>query len=130
MSKNDLRNAKQEFLNVTKNYKVIAAKFSFDKDYSWKEEETNVFELKPLYKEEDYNKLLEFLDRKYDSGYGGQNLFGTIYCEDGVWIDRGEYDGSEWYNVHKYPSLRDSFDEIDVLKYERSKKIQKINEIL
>ena len=84
--------------------------------------------LKPLYKEEDYNKLLEFLDRKYDSGYGGQNLFGTIYCEDGVWIDRGEYDGSEWYNVHKYPSLRDSFDEVDVLKYERSTKLKRIED--
>ena len=117
------RNAKKEFLEITKNYKVIAADIAFD---NW----TNEVKLKPLYTEEDYKEFLIFLDREYDSGYGSQNLYGVIYCEDGVWIRRGEYDGSEWWEVMKYPSLRNSFDEADVLKYERSKKLRKLNDFI
>ena len=40
------------------------------------------------------------LDFIYDSGYGGQKLFGIIWYEDGTWSERGEYDGSEWW-VHR-----------------------------
>ena len=55
------------------------------------------------------------------------SFYGTIiYCKDGYWIDRGEYDGSEWYNIHKYPDLREVFDEIDVLKYYRREKLKNI----
>lgn len=125
MRKNDNRNAKEEFLETTKDYKVIAANISFGD--SWSEEEER-FKLKPLYTKEDYQDLLKFLDREYDSGYGGQKLFGVIYCEDGVWMQRGEYDGSEWWNTFKYPSLRESFDEVDVIKYERSTKLKRIEE--
>ena len=31
--------------------------------------------------------------------------FGTIWCEDGVWFDRHEYDGSEYWDFHKYPTI-------------------------
>lgn len=123
MSEN--RNAKEEFLKTTAEFNVIAADISFGD--SWSEDEER-FKLKPLYTTKEYNELLKFLDREYDAGYGGQQLFGVIYCEDGVWITRGEYDGSEWYEVHKYPSLRESFTEIDVLKYERNKKLKRIED--
>lgn len=39
-------------------------------------------------------------DLSYDSGFGGQELFGYIWYEDGTWSERGEYDGSEWWE-HK-----------------------------
>ena len=119
-------NAKEEFLRIVAYYKVIAAVISFG-DYSWEEEGSTRFILKPLYTKKDYEKFLKFLDHEYNNGYGGQNLFGTIYCEDGVWIDRGEYDGSEWWKIHKYPDLRETFDESDVIKYERSKKLKNLN---
>jgi hypothetical protein len=41
-------------------------------------------------------------------------------------MERGEYDGSEWWNINKYPDLRDSFDNVDIIKYERSKKLKNI----
>jgi hypothetical protein len=40
---------------------------------------------------------------EYDSGYGGQRLFGTIWMVDGTWWTRGEYDGSEWWQHHECP---------------------------
>lgn len=122
------RNAKEEFLGHIQNYKVIAANISFDyydnDEYSQKE-----YKLKPGYSKSDYENFLKFLDRDYNCGYGGQELFGIIYCEDGVWIDRGEYDGSEWYNVHKYPDLSEVFDKSDILRYERSKKLLNIKKV-
>lgn len=121
----EYRNAKEEFLETVKDYKVIAADISFGD--SWTDNEER-FKLKPLYTNEEYNELLKFLDREYDAGYGGQQLFGVIYCEDGVWMQRGEYDGSEWWNTFKYPDLRNSFSEADVLKYERNKKLKRIEE--
>lgn len=122
------RNAKNEFLDYTFDYKVIAANISFDDDvYAGTTPISDkTIQLKPGYSKNDYDNFLKFLDRDYDCGYGGQELFGIIYCEDGVWLDRGEYDGSEWYNVHKYPDLREVFAESDVLRYERSKKLKNI----
>lgn len=122
------RNAKEEFLEQTQNYKVVAANISFD-CYDEDEHHAKEYKLNPGYSKNDYDIFLKFLDRVYDCGYGGQELFGIIYCEDGVWLDRGEYDGSEWYNVHKYPNLREVFDENVVLRYERSKKLKNIEKL-
>jgi len=122
-------NAKNEFLDLTKNYKVIAAWISFDETYSHTTTELFNFKLKPLYTNEEYEIFLNFLDRVYDNGYGGQELFGVIYCEDGIWMDRREYDDSEWWSIYQYPDLRDAFDETDVLKYERFKKLKRIEDI-
>ena len=93
-------NAKKEFLDTTRNYKVIAA--SINMDYS-DDDDDNVEYKKILYKNYDQNQYDEFLksiDREYDSGYGSQKLFGTIWCEDGVWFERSE---SEWWSYYKYP---------------------------
>jgi hypothetical protein len=45
------------------------------------------------------------LDFEYDNGFGGQELDGTIWYSDGTWSERGEYDGSEWWEHRKCPSL-------------------------
>ena len=45
------------------------------------------------------------LDFSYDSGYGGQELFGIVHFHDGTWLDRGEYDGSEWWEYITPPTL-------------------------
>ena len=42
---------------------------------------------------------------EYDSGYGGQELFGTVWMDNGEWLTRGEYDGSEWWEHHRRPSI-------------------------
>ena len=50
-------------------------------------------------------EVLPRLDFDYNSGYGSQELFGTIWYNDGSWSDRGEYDGSEWWQYQKCPPL-------------------------
>lgn len=44
------------------------------------------------------------IDFNYDSGYGGQELYGCIVFEDGSWLERGEYDGSEWWGYKSTPT--------------------------
>ena len=122
-----MKNAKEEFLQFIDRFKVkvIAASIYFGPDYVPDyDENRDEFKLKPLYTDEEYSKFLKFLDREYDAGYGTQELYGTVFGEDGVWMERFEYDGSENWGINKYPDLKEYFNEIDVLKYERSTKIK------
>jgi hypothetical protein len=48
-------------------------------------------------------EVLPRLNFKYDNGFGGQELEGTIWYEGGTWSERGEYDGSEWWEHRKCP---------------------------
>ena len=56
-------------------------------------------------------ELQTFLDSlperavNYDSDYGSQEWFGWISFKDGTWIEREEYDGSEWWASREQPSL-------------------------
>lgn len=51
---------------------------------------------------EDFKKFANF---EYDSGFGGaevnENL--VIVFKDGSWLERAEYDGSEWWEYKKTP---------------------------
>jgi hypothetical protein len=61
--------------------------------------------LKLGYTEEQYSNFMLDLDFTYDDGFGGQQLDGKIWFKDGTWADRGEYDGSEWWQYHKCPQV-------------------------
>ena len=62
-------------------------------------------ELPVSYTQEQYDEFVNSLDFEYDDGYGGQELFGTIWYKDGTWSDRGEYEGSEWWNYQSCPDI-------------------------
>lgn len=64
--------------------------------------------LKVDYTPEELDEFLDELDFDYDDGYGGQELFGTIWFVDGTYATRAEYDGSEWWEHHKCPEIPDS----------------------
>ena len=51
------------------------------------------------------DEVLEKLDFNYDDGFGSQELFGYIWYIDGTWSQRGEYDGSEWWDYMVLPDL-------------------------
>lgn len=49
--------------------------------------------------------LISFLDKiEYDDGFGGQELFGRILTNKNSWLERGEYDGSEWWDYRTIPT--------------------------
>lgn len=51
-----------------------------------------------------FQKELEKVN--YDSGFGGQRLFGYVWLSQG-WLERGEYDGSEWWVHPTCPNIPD-----------------------
>lgn len=98
-------NAKEEFLGMIKNKVVICASISYE--HCWDRETSSEHILPVTYTEEQYNAFVDSLDFEYDDGYGGQELFGTVWFKDGTWADRGEYDGSEWWYYHVCPTIPD-----------------------
>ena len=51
--------------------------------------------------------LCDMSNNTYDNGHGGQELFGMIWIKNGDWIERGEYDGSEWWEYKTCPEVPD-----------------------
>jgi hypothetical protein len=103
-------NAKEEFLGSIRNMEVLCASISYRDCWEHDSSPLNC-NLPVNYTEEQYNAFIESLDFDYDSGYGGQELFGTIWYKDGTWSDRGEYDGSEWWQYHVCPEIPKSLTE-------------------
>lgn len=50
---------------------------------------------------------IDDLDFEYSEGYGAQELFGLVLFNDGSWLERGEYDGAEWWEYKKPPTDED-----------------------
>jgi len=72
--------------------------------------------------DEELKHFFNSLNFKYDEGYGGQSLYGNIWCKNTVWYERGEYDGSEWWKRFQY----DETDMPKTLNRERAAKLKKI----
>lgn len=60
----------------------------------------------------------------YDSGYGGAEIAGdlVVVFTDGSWLERGEYDGSEWWDFKKLPArgAGNPFNRVKRIDYESS----------
>lgn len=109
-----MANAKKELLerlegarkHIKKPFEVKAA--SIRTEYYQYDDTSNHILLREGYTQEEYDEFLEKLDFEYDSGYGSQHLFGTVWFnEPNIWMDRGEYDGSEWWEFNIYPEIPD-----------------------
>lgn len=46
------------------------------------------------------------LDFEYDRGFGSQELEGVVVFKDHTWLERHEYDGSEWWEYKKCPTRK------------------------
>lgn len=70
-----------------------------------REDASHIFDLKVGFTPKEYEYFLGSLDFNYDSGYGAQQLFGTVWISDTEWLERGEYDGSEWWDYKTCPCI-------------------------
>jgi len=99
-----MTNAKEGFIEEVKGCgKPICAKIGVDKENYGSNIKWSI--LKKGYSKKDYEVFLESLDYEYDSGYGSQELFGKILFENS-YSDRHEYDGSEYWDNHKMPTVK------------------------
>lgn len=91
-------NAKDEFLYAIKsiNRPLLAVSISYGS--SWDEDTSRKYQLKCNYNVKEWHEFLDSINFKYDNGYGGALLNGIIYFSE-CSVLRGEYDGSEWWEV-------------------------------
>lgn len=93
-------NAKQELLDAIKGHAILCASIQLDLTV-----EPVFITLKKDYSQSDFDAFLGCLDLQYDSGYGSQELHGIVWLSDNAWLERGEYDGEEWWELKKYPKF-------------------------
>jgi hypothetical protein len=119
----DLTNAKVEFqTHVVDIRGVLCARIVHGEDEFGND---LVFILETGYTSDDYNEFLNKLSNiNYDSGYGCQNLFGIIWYKNGNFSQRGEYDGSEWWEYIECPTIPDDVRRLD------KERDEKLNQIL
>lgn len=103
-----MENAKKEFLTAVQELDdVLCAKIVY-KDLSDFESHScdKKLILKVGHTEKEMEAFLNELDFEYDSGYSIQYLFGTIWLKSNeAWLERGEYDGSEWWEYKERPEI-------------------------
>jgi len=51
-----------------------------------------------------------YKDIEYNDSYGTQHLEGLVIFNDASWLQRGEYDGSEWWEYLSTPKFKDYLD--------------------
>lgn len=86
-------NAKEELLEVLKR----SGKSIEDIEFAGLRYDCNPEEVDLGCVTENTNFLLKSLDFLYDEDYGTQHIYGYILFRDGSWLERGEYDGAEWW---------------------------------
>jgi len=107
-----MTNAKEEFISLCKDKTVVCATIVHE---YWTEglvspasvQRRTEADLKCNYTPEDFKEFLKYLDFEYDRGFGLQEIFGTVWFEDGTWAERGEYDGAEWWELRERPEIPD-----------------------
>lgn len=90
-------NAKEELLNHIEDREVEYVYITVGDPF--------YYETLELYKGTLEEVLPKLENVVYDSGFGLQELFGIIWYTDGTWSERGEYDGSEWWEHRKRPEI-------------------------
>lgn len=92
-----MKNALEEFLAETKGKRAVKCA-----SITYNDEQI----LLPInYSSNDYAKFYNELNFEYDSGWGSQNLYGTIWMDDGTWFERYEYDGKEKWSYKRCPRI-------------------------
>ena len=108
-----MTNALKELLPYITDKKIKAAIINYHPSTLWENEDDDqvphpakILFLKENHTEEEFHQFLKDMDFMYDAGYGGQELHGTIWFETtDCWLTRGEYDGSEWWDLNYMPEI-------------------------
>ena len=102
-----MANCKDDFLEAIKGKDVLCAEVTHERDY-WDDDRKKIAILPVGYSDVEMQQFLQAINYQYDDGFGGQEVYGTIWYKDGTWSERGEYDGSEWWEYKSCPVVPDA----------------------
>ena len=72
----------------------------------------------------DINKFIEIADTSYDDDYGSPKVAeDLLIVGNNWWLERHEYDGSEWWEYKELPTKAEKFLDLKALTIEQAKKI-------
>jgi hypothetical protein len=103
-------NAKQEFLDLIKGLTVVAVEINLD-TFGMPSGMPTDYDLKEGHSITELEEFLDSFDFDYDEDYGTQHIYGTVWFESGMWAERGEYNGSEWWSLKYRPDIPDNLKE-------------------
>lgn len=95
--------AKKELLVYTVKENIRCAFITYSPTFDDKDDQDII--LKDNHSKKDLAAFLRALSFEYDNGYGRQFIYGTVWLKDGNWLERREYDGSEWWVHQVLPKL-------------------------
>jgi hypothetical protein len=73
-------------------------------DVRWVGSTTDQYSKIPTHAAGSWDEFAALADFKYDDGYGGNEIVSTlVIVGDDWWLERGEYDGSEWWEYKTLP---------------------------
>jgi hypothetical protein len=76
-----------------------------------------------------WDEFAVIADFEYDAGYGGQEIASDlVVVGNGWWLDRGEYDGSEWWNFQEPPKMPAEKGSITILTGSSWTSLKEMNE--
>lgn len=96
------RNAGKELFAHVKDSNIAWASLSIGKYRPSRDMVPIKVVLRANYDSEQFDAFRKAMDFDYDNGYGSQEIDGQVMLCDGTWLERREYDGSEWW-AHCYP---------------------------
>ena len=72
----------------------------------------------------DINKFIEIADTSYDDDYGSPKVAeDLLIVGNNWWLERHEYDGSEWWEYKELPTKPEKFLELKALTIEQAEKL-------
>lgn len=100
-----MRNAKTEFQEFVKELGVEVLCAQLEDVYYSSPNLGRKWNLPKGYTKKQLIQFWKDIDFDYDDGYGSEELGGVIWFKDGTYANRGQYDGSEWWEYHKTPDI-------------------------
>lgn len=97
-------NAKKELLEHIKGSESPIKCVYINDNNTFRTSKINIT-LKVNYNDKEYFDFLKSLDFEYDSSFGGEFLYGTIWYQDGSWSERRGYDEPEWWEYKSTPEI-------------------------
>lgn len=97
-------NAKEELKNhLSSVAKDVIAIEIYLEEYVYRDDDADLSALRTVGTK--FEDVADWLDFNYDTGYGIQQIFGTVWYSDGSWCERREYDGAEWWQHARTPEM-------------------------
>jgi hypothetical protein len=104
--------SKQELLNLIDPNNILCASIEYSRSAFLYKNDGKKFSLKQNHTKEELDGFLNSIDFKFGSYY----LRGFVWLNDGSWLAKVNYDGTEWWEHRVCPKIPAELLGVDVLK--------------